>query len=61
MYTISFKARASKESSANVTVMMNHDPWSNLGFYQNVKLNKIKKAEDEEFMLQTSENSKEAE
>ena len=40
LYTISFKARASKESSANVAVMMNHDPWSNLGFYQNVKLNK---------------------
>jgi electron transport complex protein RnfE len=30
-------------------------------FGKNVKLNKIKKAEDEEFMLQTSENSKEAE
>lgn len=40
LYTISFKARATKESSASVTVMMNHDPWSNLGFYQNVKLNK---------------------
>ena len=40
LYTISFKAKASKESSANVTVMMNHDPWSNLGFSQNVKLSK---------------------
>ena len=40
LYTISFKAKASKESSANVTVMMNHDPWSNLGFSQNVKLGK---------------------
>ena len=30
-------------------------------FGKNVKLNKIKKAEDDEFMLQTSENSKEAE
>lgn len=30
-------------------------------FGKNVKLNKIKKAEDEEFMPQTSENSKEAE
>lgn len=30
-------------------------------FGKNIKLNKIKKAEDEEFMLQTSENSKEAE
>lgn len=40
LYTISFKARASKESSANVSVMMNHDPWSNLGFSKSIKLNK---------------------
>ena len=39
LYTISFKARASKESNVNVAVMMNHDPWANLGLSKNVQLN----------------------
>ena len=40
LYTISFKAKASKESNVNVAVMMNHDPWANLGLSKDVKLNK---------------------
>ena len=40
MYTISFKAKASKDATAEVSVMMNHDPWQNLGFHQNLKLTK---------------------
>ena len=40
LYTISFKAKASKESDINVSVMMNHDPWANLGLSKNVRLTK---------------------
>ena len=40
MYTISFKAKASKDCSASVAIMMNHDPWSNLGFSKNLQLKK---------------------
>ena len=40
MYTISFKAKASQEASVDISVMMNHDPWSSLGFSKNVKLSK---------------------
>lgn len=40
MYTISFKAKASKESTVDVGVMMNHDPWRNLGFSKHVKVGK---------------------
>lgn len=40
MYTISFKAKASKNTSASVAIMMNHDPWSNLGFSKNLQLTK---------------------
>ncbi len=40
MYTISFKAKASKETTVNVAVMMNHDPWKNLGFDKSIKLTK---------------------
>ena len=40
MYTISFKAKASKETTVSVAVMMNHDPWQNLGFDKSIKLTK---------------------
>ena len=40
LYTISFRAKASKECSVSVNVMMNHDPWANLGFSKEIKLNK---------------------
>ena len=40
LYTISFKVKASKECSVNVDVMMDHDPWTNLGFSKEIKLNK---------------------
>ena len=40
MYTISFKAKASKETTVSVSVMMNHDPWRNLGFDKSIKLTK---------------------
>ena len=40
IYTISFKAKASKDASIDVAVMMNHDPWKNLGFNRHLQLTK---------------------
>jgi hypothetical protein len=38
MYTLTFKARASKDATVGVYVMMNHDPWHNLNFSRDLKL-----------------------
>lgn len=40
LYTISFKAKASKDSKLSVSVNMNHAPWSGLGFSKNINLTK---------------------
>ncbi|MCF0242774.1 MAG: carbohydrate binding domain-containing protein [Treponema sp.] len=38
VYTVSFKAKASKKCDFNLSVMMAHDPWSGLGFNKKVTL-----------------------
>ena len=38
MYTLTFRAKASKNTAINVNVMMNHDPWRNLNFSRDLAL-----------------------
>ncbi|MFA6938117.1 MAG: carbohydrate binding domain-containing protein [Treponema sp.] len=38
IYTLTFRAKASKPSTISVNVMMDHSPWSNLNFNQNISL-----------------------
>src|SRR5574344_3094534 len=38
MYTLTFRAKASKNTMINVNVMMNHDPWNNLNFSRDLAL-----------------------
>ncbi len=40
VYTISFKAKASKKVTINAGLMMAHDPWSNIGWSKNINLDK---------------------
>ncbi|MGL4943394.1 MAG: carbohydrate binding domain-containing protein [Thermoguttaceae bacterium] len=37
-YTLTIKAKSNKETSVNVGLRMNHDPWSGLGFDSSIKL-----------------------
>jgi len=37
-YTVTFYAKADTARTVNITLMMNHDPWSNLGFTASVNL-----------------------
>ncbi|MCQ2597581.1 MAG: carbohydrate binding domain-containing protein [Treponema sp.] len=40
IYTISFKAKASKPAKVSFALMMAHDPWENLGWVKNLNLDK---------------------
>ncbi|MBR1639177.1 MAG: carbohydrate binding domain-containing protein [Treponema sp.] len=40
LYTVTFKAKASEQCKASISVMMNHEPWSNLGFSKRFELDK---------------------
>ncbi|MCR4735595.1 MAG: carbohydrate binding domain-containing protein [Treponema sp.] len=40
LYTLSFKARASSPVNISVGMMMNHDPWRQIGFSENLNLTK---------------------
>ncbi|MCQ2572339.1 MAG: carbohydrate binding domain-containing protein [Treponema sp.] len=40
VYTVSFKAKASKKCDISVGLMMAHDPWQNIGWNKNISLDK---------------------